>query len=121
MSQTHIVRDVERLVLAGIVQNARFRIWLNDQWVILTLNPGETLQWGYRRPDEEGYSAYWYQWSYHDYHQSRVNVDGSWARAVDTVWQYGGEERDIAQHARFMDDCGPDFIRYRRFTERARR
>ena len=44
--------------------NARFRVWLNDQWVMLTLKPLQTLEWHYWHRDEEGYSAAWYKWEW---------------------------------------------------------
>lgn len=48
-----------------------------------------------------------------DYHCSRIDLDGSWAAALHTLWFNHGEEDEVMEHARFMDKCGPDLIRYR--------
>jgi len=38
-------------------RNARIWFWENDGPVKLTLKPGQTLNWNYYHPDDEGYSA----------------------------------------------------------------
>lgn len=47
-----------------------------------------------------------------DYHQQRINPEGTWSDAISTLESYGADEREIAQHARFMDECGSDLQKY---------
>jgi hypothetical protein len=53
----------------------------------------------------------------HDYHEQHINRDGTWGDAVYEMDMRGHDEREVAEHARFMDECGADFIRYRRFNK----
>ncbi len=47
-----------------------------------------------------------------DYHQQRINTEGTWADAIYTLESYGADEREVATHAQFMNECGSDFIKY---------
>ena len=49
---------------------------------------------------------------FRDYHQARVNPDGAWTDAIYTLDSYGADEREVASHARFMDECGSDLQKY---------
>ena len=49
----------------------------------------------------------------HDYHEQHVNRNGTWADAMYEMDWRGHEEKEVAEHARFMDSCGADFIRYK--------
>ena len=52
-----------------------------------------------------------------DYHQSRIDVNGTWQQAVDTLDWYGPQDdAKIVEHARFMDSCGSDLDKYRRYN-----
>ena len=42
--------------------NARFRQWINGDWVTITLVPGSELNWGYGGADEEGWHSISHSW-----------------------------------------------------------
>jgi len=53
--------------------NYRFRVRENDSDVTITLCPGQSLSWGYSRPNEEGYSYYSVTWE-HAGHGVRASI-----------------------------------------------
>lgn len=53
-----------------------------------------------------------------DYHNSRVHPGMSWGDAVGLLESHGHDEKDVAQHARFMDDMGADLWKYRHMSQR---
>lgn len=54
----------------------------------------------------------------HDYHQQRIDVNGTWQDALEKLEWYGpNDESKIAEHARFMDSCGSDFIKYSQYSK----
>ena len=42
--------------------NARFREWINEGWVTITLSPGEELNWGRGGQTDEGWESTRYSW-----------------------------------------------------------
>jgi len=48
-----------------------------------------------------------------DYHESRVDLNGSFDDAVYLLDSRGHNEKEIMQHAKFMDECGSDLLKYK--------
>jgi len=42
--------------------NARFRQWINGDWVMLTLHPGQELLWHHYHQHDEGWASESYSW-----------------------------------------------------------
>jgi hypothetical protein len=58
--------------------NARFREWINGDWVVLTLSPGQCLEWSTGGATDEGWSFTGKSWRLLDgeIHHSTID-DGS--------------------------------------------
>ena len=54
--------------------NYRFKVRENSSEVTITLRPGQSLSWGYSRPDDEGYSYYSVTWE-HTEHGVRASIE----------------------------------------------
>ncbi len=81
-------------------QNARFWEWINGDWVKLTLEPGQTLEWGAGSGDEEGWHAHGSQWSL----CAGLVLVAAWTDGADCDGRFSTETKYT---------CDVEYLRYR--------
>jgi hypothetical protein len=61
------------------MRNARFWMYVNRDFVKITLKPNQQLKWGFRKPTDEGYHAEYYIWE----HQGNRLVEDLYTESRD--------------------------------------
>lgn len=59
------------------VPNARFWIWWNGDWVKITLNPDQELEFYQKWPTDEGWSSEWAKYEYDEQEMAIISESGT--------------------------------------------
>ena len=94
--------------------NARFWVWINGDWVKLTLKPSRQLSWHASRPTDEGYSYESETWSHEGDRVTRESACGGSDCDGPIHWDNTSECMlpELQYHPPEFPgpDDGPDFI-----------